>query len=109
MEEKEKVRSEIDEKYKWDLTPIYKSDDDWYKDFEKARKEVKKVTDYKDTFLNSAKDFYDFLMYDQNLDRLLIRLYFYTHLNYDADTTNDNYKKMRQQICDLIDESNVLS
>ena len=32
--EKQKTRDLIDDKYKWDLTTIYKIDEDWYKDYE---------------------------------------------------------------------------
>ena len=109
MDTKEKLRSEIEEKYKWDLTSIYKNDDEWAKDFAKAKKEILKIKDYEDIFLSSADNFYKFLIYDQNTDRLLNKLYYYTHLNYDADTTNDHYKKMRQEIMDLFDEYNTLS
>ena len=35
MEQRQKARSEIEEKYKWDLTPIYKDVDSWYEDYEK--------------------------------------------------------------------------
>ena len=31
---KDKTRDEIDDKYKWDLSQIYKTEDEWLKDFE---------------------------------------------------------------------------
>ena len=109
MEEKEKARSEIDEKYKWDLTSIYKSDDDWYKDFEIAKKEVTKINDFKDNFLSSAERYYEFLMYDRKIERLLSKLYYYAHLSYDSDTTDDHYKKMLSEISDLMHDASEQS
>ena len=43
MATKEKLRSEIEEKYKWDLTTIYKNEDDFKSDLAKAKKEIYKV------------------------------------------------------------------
>ena len=40
MGKKQKLRCEIDEKYKWDLSPIYKNDDDWYRDLEMVSGEI---------------------------------------------------------------------
>ena len=31
---KQRTRSSIDDKYKWDLTKIYKTNDDFYKDLD---------------------------------------------------------------------------
>ena len=42
MEQRQKARSEIEEKYKWDLTPIYKDVDSWYEDYDLVSKEIKK-------------------------------------------------------------------
>lgn len=109
METKEKLRSEIEEKYKWDLTTIYQSDAKWNEDYKKAQKEIIKINNYKDTFLSNAKSFYEFLIYNQETDRLLNKLYYYSHLNYDGDTTNDHYKKMNAQVVDLIEEYEKLS
>ena len=43
MEQRQKARREIEEKYKWDLTPIYKDVDSWYEDYDLVSKEIKKV------------------------------------------------------------------
>ena len=46
--EKQKTRDLIDDKYKWDLTTIYKIDEDWYKDYELLNKEIMKITKYQE-------------------------------------------------------------
>lgn len=109
MENKEKLRNEVDDNYKWDLSVIYKNNNEWEKDYELAKKEIIKINNYKNSFLNSANDFYEFLKYDEKTDRLLNKLYMYSHLNYDSDTTNDVYKKMDNQIIDLFNEYEQLS
>ena len=37
---KDKTRDEIDEKYKWDLSKIYISEDEWLKDYEYVKRMV---------------------------------------------------------------------
>ena len=107
--EKQKTRDEIEEIYKWDLTPIYKSDELWYQDLEKAKEEIKKVTSYKDTFLTSASNLLSFLKYDEVTERLLYRLYYYAHLNSDSDTTNTKYQSMVTEIGDVLNDYSTLS
>ena len=46
-----KLRSNIDNKYKWDLTTIYKTDEAWHEDLKKAEEKVSEIAKYKDTFL----------------------------------------------------------
>ena len=109
MPEQEKLRSEIDDKYKWDLTKIYKDYQDWEKDYLIAKEKVEEVSDYKDKFLNSASDLLNYFDYDEKVDRLLSKLYFYSHLNYDSDTTNDKYKEMLDKVLDLFEKYSTLS
>ena len=40
--EKQKTREEIDNKYKWDLTTIYKTDEEFLNDLENIDKEINK-------------------------------------------------------------------
>ena len=104
-----KKRSEIEEKYKWDLTTIYKNEDDFKSDLAKAKKEIYKVTCYKDKFLKSSKDFLEFMTYDEKIDRLTSKLYYYAHLNYDSDTSSDKYKKMLNEVRDICIKYSELS
>ncbi len=101
MDNKIKLRSEINDDYKWDLTTIYKSDEDWEKDFKRAEKLLEKISFYKDDFLKSADNLLEFLLFNEKVDRLINKLYYYAHLNYDSDTLNDDYKKMNEKITNL--------
>ena len=38
---KEKERNEIEEQYKWDLSSIYSSSDDFENDYKKVKEEIK--------------------------------------------------------------------
>ena len=106
---KEKLRSEIDDKYKWDLTLIYKTIEDFEKDYKKAKGKIEKVSSYKDKYLNNGKELYKLLKYDDDTSRLLDKLYSYAHLNYDADTLNEKYMTMTNKVSDLYSRYSVLS
>ncbi len=96
-----KLRSEIDDKYKWDLTTIYKNDESWEEDFKKAEELLKEIPNYKDSFLDSANNLFNFLKFDEKIDRLISKLYYYAHLNYDSNTLDDKNKKMNDRVLDL--------
>lgn len=108
MEQRQKARSEIEEKYKWDLTPIYKDVDSWYEDYDLVSKEIKKVLDFKGNIVKSAKNLLDYIEFSMNLERKLYKLYYYAHLNFDSDTTNNEYQKMNGKIENLLSEYNKL-
>ena len=98
---KQKLREEISSEYKWDLTPIYSSDEEWEKDTQLVKEEIKKIDNYRN-FIDSAENLYDFLCFDEKVERLLNKLYYYAHLNYDADTLNDKCQMMNQKILDIM-------
>ena len=108
MAEKQKLRSELEEKYKWDLSPIYSCNEDWYKDLKVVSKEVERVLDYKGKLLNSAKSLLEYLEFSIKLERKLYKLYYYAHLNFDADTTNNDYQQMSGKIQNLLAKYNEL-
>ena len=101
-------RNEIDNKDKWDLTLIYKSDEDFYKDLEIAKKEIKKVDSFKD-FLSSSSRLLEYLKYDEKTERLLYKLYYYANLNHDSDTTDTKYQGMLKSVMDVLTKYQELS
>lgn len=109
MAKEEKLRSEIKDEYKWDLTKIYKDEKEWQKDFDDVKEEILKVTSYKDSFLSNGKKLYEYLKYDEEVSRKLEKIYYYAHLNYDADTLDEKYKVMKNKVSDLFTKYNELS
>lgn len=106
--EKQKKRIEINDIYKWDLTTIYKSDEDWYEDLSKVKLEVNDITNYKDA-LDSSKRLLQFLEFESNIDRKMSKLYCYAHLKFDEDTTNSKAEEMSDLITDLYSNYSLLS
>lgn len=97
-----KKRTEIDSSSKWDLTPIFKSDEDWDKEFEVLSKEVHNITKHKDTCVNSSDDLLAFLEENESLERRLYKLFYYAHLSYDADTLDVKNQERYQKLENLL-------
>lgn len=105
--EKQKLRSELDDNYKWDLSLIYKSEEDFNNDLKIAAEEIKKVVDFKD-LLSSSSRLLEYIEYDEKTERLLYKLYYYAHLNHDSDTTDTKYQQMVRKVGDLLNEYSEL-
>ncbi len=106
---KEKNRCEIEEKFKWDLSCIYKNDSDFENDYSKIKKEIKEIQKYKGNILESSNTLYEFLNLYFNLDRKLEKLYMYAHLNHDSDTTNNEYQVLYGKVSNLYQEFGELT
>ena len=107
--ENQRKREEIEEKYKWDLTTIYKSDEDFYKELNIVSKEIEKIPNYKNKIVSSAKNLLNYLKFDEALTRRVYKLYYYAHLKHDQDTTNTTYQTMIGKIGDLLQKQSELS
>ena len=100
-------RVAVNDEYKWDLSPIYSNDEAWYADLEIAKEEIKKISGYKN-LLDSASNLLDYITYDEKVERLLYKLYYYAHLNSDVDTRDTKYQKMVKLITDVMSEYDEL-
>lgn len=80
----------------WDLTTIFKSDED----FNDAYKELDSKIDDNDKFKNgfdSADKLADALELERSLDTELGKLFVYAHLKHDQDTSNDTYSALESR------------
>ena len=102
MPVKQKLRKEIAEKYKWDLTTIYKSDDEFYKEYEKVKQMIDSLNT--NNVLDSGEYLYEYLKANDEIDVLIDKLYTYAHLNNDSDTTVSLYDEMTKKVLNLYDE-----
>ena len=100
--EKQRTREEIEEKYKWDLTTIYKSDEEFNKELKNVKEELEKVTNYKGNIINSSKNLYTYLTESDALERRLYKLYYYAHLNFDSETTNPKNQELQGNVDNLL-------
>ena len=85
--EKYKNRKEVPEKYKWDLTSFYKNEDDFNKEYEKAKSDVEKIKEYVGCTKDDKK-LLEFLNFDYRLVATLENLYIYSYLINDQELGN---------------------
>lgn len=104
--EKQKIREEIDEKYKWDLSTIFKTEEEFLKFYELVKDEINKIDSYKGIIAKSAENLYNFLTFSDALERKLYKLYYYAHLKFDEDTTLVNSQKNYNLVNNLLDNYN---
>ena len=98
----QKTRDEIETKYTWDLTLIYKTDKEFEKDYEKVSKEIKNITKYQGILVKSASNLLGYLKLSNELERKLYKLYYYANLKNDQDTTNTKYQAMLGKVKNLL-------
>ena len=107
--EKQKLRSEIDDKYKWDLEAFMKESD-----IEANIKEIKELTEkvvsYQNKIMESAKTLLEFEKIYTDLDRKLSNLIIFVFMDYDTDMTDSKKQNLRIKLETLEEEiSNKLS
>lgn len=101
MAKKQKLRSEINEKYKWDLTTIYKDIEAFDKDYNLAQELIKKYADHEKSLMKSGSNLLSAIEDDIKISRLINKLYMYAHLNSDSDTGDTKYQELKGKVLNL--------
>lgn len=91
-------REEIEEKYKWNLTDIYRTDDDWEKDFNWIEQNLKNYQTFEGQLSSSADKLFACFKFDEEVGSKLERLYLYAMLAKDSDMTVPKYQGMDDRI-----------
>jgi len=102
-------RDEIEEKYKWDLTDLYPSDNSWEESLEKIDREKDRILEFKGTLGNSPGALLECLEFVSGLDKELTRLYTYASQSSDLDTRVSKYQAMKQKIEQVYTEFGALA
>lgn len=84
-ENKIKERSEIEEQYKWDLSPLYESDEAWEKDLPCIDECVKELVAYEGKLTKSPAVLKEFYEKNNAFERKLSNIYEYTMLRKSED------------------------
>lgn len=96
-----KAGSEVDNKYKWDLSQIYSSLDEFNNDYKEVESKLKKLASYENTMLKSAKDLYTTTTEILKNSRTIEKLYVYAHLMYNEDITKSSSIELLNRIENL--------
>jgi oligoendopeptidase F len=94
-------RSKVAEEYKWDLSPIYPSDQAWRAAKEKFAARLPQFREFQGTLAASAARLADALETQSGFDKELARLFVYAGLHSDEDTRVSGYQGMQQEMIQL--------
>jgi oligoendopeptidase F len=92
-----KQRTEIDDKYKWNLNDIYADDETFETELELVLKKVKNIKDLKENFTESADQLLSSLNEIIDIEEKTARLYAYAHMKYDQNTQLEKYQNYKNK------------
>lgn len=95
------ARSEVSAKDTWRLEDIFANDEAWEKEFNEVKGMLPEFQEYKGKLAESADQLYNALQSQDRLMERLGRLYTYSHMRYDQDTTNSFYQGLDDRIKNL--------
>ncbi len=98
MAKKVLTRNEVPEQLTWDLTPIFESDEAWEVELKEVEKLSEQAANYKGKVAESAESLYNTLQYFDAMYERLNKLYVYSHLKHDQDTTDAKYQDLDGRI-----------
>ena len=78
-------RKDVNPEYKWDLTKLYKSDEDWEKELSLIPEYAAKLASFKGRLSQSAETFLEALKADEALDKTIETVYEYASLLNSSD------------------------
>lgn len=95
-------REEVNSKYKWAIEDLYKSDDDWKKEFEQLKELSKKLLDYKGKLSESSDTLLNYLKLSDEISKLMERVVVYANQKSHEDTANSIYQNLVSQCTGLM-------
>lgn len=81
-------RKDIKVEDTWDLESLFKSREEWEKEYKEIAKLADKFREHKDNFTSNSENFLKALKDRDNLYRRMENLYSYAHMKFDEDTQN---------------------
>ena len=94
-------RTEISEKYKWDLTDIFKSDEEWEEVFKAVSDKISGYQKFEGKLAESADNLLACFRFDEEINIKLDRLHLYAMLSKDSDMRVGKYNSMDDRIKSL--------
>ncbi len=84
-------RNEVPEELTWDLTRIFKNDQDWENAYENVKNDIDDLASLKEKLVKSGKDLYESLTEILAVKRRLENVYVYATMSSDVDTSDSHY------------------
>ncbi|MCP4135857.1 MAG: oligoendopeptidase F [bacterium] len=94
-------RKDIPDNHKWDLTPMFKTDEEWEKLYTELEGEINAYAKFQGRLHESLAVFKEALDFDIAVGKKLETLYTYSHLKNDEDKTDQKYEGNYQRAVNL--------
>jgi len=98
-------RSETPAEHKWDLTPLFESDERWEAMFVEVETQLSSYQKYNGRLKESVAIFKKAIEFHLGLSRQIEKLYTYAHLKSDEDKSNQFYLGFHQRALNLLTRS----
>src|SRR5699024_11814684 len=92
-----KTRDQVPEELTWDLEAIFETDELWEEEYKQLETEFPKISNYQGRVTESADTLLEVFKLQDELIERLGKLYSYSHMRNDEDTTNSKYQAMNQR------------
>ena len=100
-------RSEIDNKYKWNMIDFYPDWAEWDKELETLKSMMKEIPQYKGQIKDDSKKFVELIKLEEKMGRLLDKLYVYVYMLKDLDSKDEVSSVKLQEIQAIYTEYSV--
>lgn len=109
LEKESKVlkRSEIDNKYKWNMNDFYSDWSEWDRELEELKAMMKEIPQYKGKIKEDSKKFIELIQLEEKMGRLLDKLYIYVYMLKDLDSKDETSSVKLQEIQSVYTEYSV--
>ena len=104
-----KARKDFKEELKWNVKDLYLSEDDYEKDYQYIKDQLKEYEKYQGHILDNENVLYEVLDFDSQVGKILEKIYVYAHINNDSDTTDVKYQAMFGKAYQLYEEYNEVT
>lgn len=85
------TRNEVSDDLKWDLSRVFKNNQEWEQEYKQVAQEIKNLSKFKGTLAKSGKDLYEGITTILAVNRRLEKVYVYATMSSDVDTSNNHY------------------
>ncbi|MFO8051641.1 MAG: oligoendopeptidase F [Thermoplasmatota archaeon] len=94
-------RSDIEEKYKWDLTELYENAEEWEREFKECEAMLPDISGFRGTLTESNENIAQCIRFEDRLSRKLEKVFTWAHLKHDEDLSNTTFQSLHDRAFNL--------
>ena len=96
-----KTREEINEEYKWDLTTVFKNEEEFENYFDETKKLIEDFLKYENHVTDNSNTLLEVIEKDNELSRRVEKLYTYANMIADQDISNNKNQERLSKVVNL--------